>query len=416
LTLRHSIQKIEAALELVKEFKAIKFPHPDSTAAINEVAKLLEKHKELLNDAKDETLSQETQTGSNSFVSEALEMLGVVANSANVRNAFEVHGPVLEMARNVIGDRGTALILTFEWDYQPYTVPQNHPQFPRFVIIGLPASEASNALVLPAVGHELGHVLWLKQDMKTALAPRVNEETIKLIKSKYRDKYQALFKISADDAGSEEIDNTSTWGQAAEYCLRQIEEIFCDFAGLFLFGRCYLECFEYMLSPALHQMRAPEYPTVKVRAEVLASNSVKIGVAAHINFEEQFAAQKSPFEDADEKFFDRDTEMFELELADEVARAMANEIADRVFTLCRDRGLAPPDSESAEDIKEHFLKGVPAEKTAGLGQIANAGWLTYEDANFMAGEPNQQRMAALNELVLKSIEIYEIERIMHRAA
>jgi len=155
VTTRYSIQKVASALELLREFQAFAFPHPDSADAVGALVQILETLNVALTNATDK-LDEKTRAQATDTVSDVLELLGVIANSANVRNAFEIHGPVLKLARQLLagGDK-TKLILSFEWDYVPYTYPQNHVLLPNFVVIGLPASEASNALVLPAVGHEL---------------------------------------------------------------------------------------------------------------------------------------------------------------------------------------------------------------------------------------------------------------------
>ncbi|ANT49202.1 hypothetical protein A6B35_04250 [Mesorhizobium amorphae CCNWGS0123] len=61
-----------------------------------------------------------------------------------------------------------------------------------------------------------------------------------------------------------------------------------------------------------------------------------------------------------------------------------------------------------------FLLGVPAEQTAGFGAILNAGWSAFKNASFMPKNNDADRIAAINELVLKSIEVFEIERMTKR--
>ncbi|WP_289465076.1 hypothetical protein, partial [Klebsiella pneumoniae] len=52
------------------------------------------------------------------------------------------------------------LLLSSEWDYVPFAYPQSLEDLRSFVLIGLPASEAATALLLPLAGHELGHAVW----------------------------------------------------------------------------------------------------------------------------------------------------------------------------------------------------------------------------------------------------------------
>lgn len=362
--------------------------------------------RDQLKDNKNEDLSKETQIEAAVLISEVLELLGVIANSANIRNGFEVHGPILQLARRLVSDAAAKLIITFEWKYMPYTYPQSHPYLPTFVIIGLPASEASNALVLPAVGHELGHLLWAKTDAATQLTPKIKDHIIGLISSKYRDPYKVLFNLDAEAAV--ELQNLWTWEKATEFCKQQVEEIFCDLTGLFLFGRCYLDCFDYLLSPTLSPDRDPEYPAVKLRAAALLRNGAKLNITVDEKFVDRFSEQKSPYEDWEE-------EALHLRLADEVASLLADSLADHVFDLCSQQGLKPPDDAGASKVAKDFLAGIPAERTSGLGMILNAGWLVFQSPEFMKDDPDPKRIAALNELVLKSIEIFEVEGMMNDA-
>jgi hypothetical protein len=67
-------------------------------------------------------------------------------------------------------------------------------------------------------------------------------------------------------------------------------------------------------------------------------------------------------------------------------------------------------------IAKRFLEGVPAERAGSLDAILNGGWRTFKSTEFMPDDPGEVRMAALNELILKTIEILEIEKIMSNAA
>jgi hypothetical protein len=40
-----------------------------------------------------------------------------------------------------------------------------------------------------------------------------------------------------------------------------MEELFCDLAGLALFGESYLHAFQYLLSPSIGFSRSEEYPS-----------------------------------------------------------------------------------------------------------------------------------------------------------
>jgi hypothetical protein len=91
-------------------------------------------------------------------------------------------------------------------------------------------------------------------------------------------------------------------------------------------------------------------------------------------------------------------------------------IADHVAALCGARGVRPPKDSETTKILDNFLIGVPAQGTAGLGPILNAGWSAFKNKDFMRGQTGAERMKTINELVLKSVEVYEIERMTKHGA
>lgn len=411
MTLRYSQQKIAAALQLISEFKAMRFPHSDSASAVNKLELLLRLTKNQFDfPSASIDLTRQTEMETTALIDEILGLLGIISNSANVRNSFEIQGPVLDLAKRLLGDEKANLIISFEWKYIPFTYPQNHPHLPSFVVIGMPASEASNALLLPVTGHELGHSLWRRDRCHDHFEPEINEAVIQSIKKPLREKYDDQFKIfsiSADNC--DDYQNLWTWEKAADYCFRQVEEIFSDFVGLSLFGTSYLDSFEYLLSPALSTERDPEYPADATRAQYLEDNAARVGVTISGSYKTRFAAQNSPFHP-------ERNQNFQMILADCASETLVTPVADHVARLCANRGVSPPDAQETEDILCNFLSGVPAEHTTGLGAILNAGWSAFKDPNFMAGDLDQDRIKTINELVLKSIEVHEIERITYHGS
>jgi hypothetical protein len=292
MTVQYSSIKLDATIRLAQEFSASNFPHVDSTYA---VAQLLDELLLLREKLRTETeqLIEPAQRLAIATISDALETLGIIANSANVRNAFEVHGPVVELARILLEDVDVRLILTFEWKYIPYTLPVIPASMKNIVVIGLPASEASNAFVLPAVGHELGHLLWRAKGVTNAVADQVTKTATRLRETEFRDRAEKLSDGAKDQS---ELDKFIGLSLAVDWSIRQIEEVFCDFAGLYLFGQSYLDCFEYMLEPPPMQQRDPEYPSVRQRAQYLQEHGPRYRVV-ETDFAQKFAEQEYPVGD-----------------------------------------------------------------------------------------------------------------------
>ena len=195
-----------------------------------------------------------------------------------------------------------------------------------------------------------------------------------------------------------------TWEVAADHCFRQVEEIFSDFVGLALFGISYLDAFEYLLSPALSTERDPEYPANSTRVEYLEDNAARVGVTVTGNYRTLFASQNSPFHP-------KRNDHLQMTLADSASTSLVTSVADRVASLCNGRVVRPPDNKETIQILENFILGVPAEHTSGLGAILNAGWSAFKSGDFMKQYSDAERMKTINELILKSIEVYEIERM-----
>lgn len=408
MTFRYTNQKIEAALLLLHEFKASNFPHRDSKLAVEQLISILEDVAVAQYEPhSSRALAVQTEMEATAVISEILELLGVIANSANVRNSFEIHGPVLDLAKKLLGDQKANLVISFEWNYIPYTYPQNHPDLPSFVIIGLPASEASNALVLPAIGHELGHSLWRRNKCRDFFEALINQQIIGAIKSaKFRKRYKKIFgPIKANKC--DDYRNVWTWAEAADNCRRQVEEIFSDFTGLSLFGSSYLDSFEYLLSPALSTERSADYPPVKARAAYLEKSGATLGVSVRPNFDASFASQANPFHGLSNSHF-------QMELADFASNNLVPSIATHVKSAFIARSIRPPSDKETSAIVLNFKDGVPAENTTGIGAIINAGWSVFRDQTFMPKNTDPERMKTINELVLKSVEVFEIERMTRR--
>ncbi len=68
----------------------------------------------------------------------------------------------------------------------PFAYPQSLPDLKSFVLIGLPASEAGSALLLPLAAHELGHAVWRNRGIEGPV-----NTTLQL-------KIEELFKTSKD--------------------------------------------------------------------------------------------------------------------------------------------------------------------------------------------------------------------------
>jgi hypothetical protein len=114
----------------------------------------LEKKLDRVHRAKDQVAIAEVANNINIRALQALPILGFVLRSTNVRNAFELLEPLQTIAEEAM-QGSPALILSSEWDYIPFAYPQSLEDLKSFVFIGLPATEAASALLIPIAGHEI---------------------------------------------------------------------------------------------------------------------------------------------------------------------------------------------------------------------------------------------------------------------
>src|SRR3546814_10308475 len=61
------------------------------------------------------------------------------------------------------------LIMSSEWKFVPFTFPMTLDWLPGFALVGGPAPESDNVLIVPLAGHEIGHSAWRSKQLKDQL-------------------------------------------------------------------------------------------------------------------------------------------------------------------------------------------------------------------------------------------------------
>ena len=199
-TLDYARERVNALLDEVERLTEVEFPHEHSERALEQLRDRFQDNLKRLAqfDLKsDLAIVQQTCRLVLVDLYQYLPLLGFVLRSTNVRNAFEVFGPLLRLAGDILepgvsaGPRKTKLLLSSEWDFSPFTFPAI-PALPDFLFIDLPAPESSNPLLLPLAGHELGHAVWIKRRLRTQVQSRAKQSTLDAIKRRWTD-YQSVF-------------------------------------------------------------------------------------------------------------------------------------------------------------------------------------------------------------------------------
>ncbi len=105
---------------------------------------------------------------------------------------------------------------------------------------------------------------------------------------------------------------------------------------------------------------------------------------------------------------------YRLQVADNVLDVLVAELAEMADKAVPDTGVRRPDESEAQRIYSRFKLVVPANGCKSLADILNAAWIASRDADFWADIPQiaPNKATILPELVLKTIEIFEVEQIL----
>ncbi|SFM29582.1 hypothetical protein SAMN03159423_0472 [Bradyrhizobium sp. NFR13] len=332
-----------------------------------------------------------------------MPILGFLLRSTNTRNSFEAYYAFSEIANSLIGS-DAKVIFSSEWDFSPITYPMSFPALPSYVLLGMPSLESANALVLPLAGHELGHSVWLNEDLESRFAPDVDEGAKRFIKANWAHFIEAFDEHKDRQPTDEELaDNMFiklTISDISQLALYQIEEIFCDAVGSHLFGQSYALAFHYLLAPSLGFDRALEYPTLQNRAEFIAKFG-GINLADHglSNFSNEFEDRWPPM---------TKRQQFHSSAADTIGIALAEKMFGCALDIVSRKAASFAALPSAQPgIVRKFENSVPAREPRSLPDIVNAGWTYLQSQKSGIQETDRGRIEWISELVLKSIEVLE---------
>ena len=199
------------------------------------------------------------------------------------------------------------------------------------------------------------------------------------------------------------------WYQSLAWALRQAEETFCDFLGLRIFGWSYLEAFAYLLSPGVPGPRSTVYPAMLNRIDNLLGAAQTYGVVPSASYKDQFDdSGLLPLSVEDQ---------FRLEIADQALSQLVNGLVQEANQVVTTSGITTSTDAERDAIYGRFKLVVPREKCNCVADILNAAWRAFSDDQFWRDNAQiaAKKDAVLKELVLKNIELFEIEQILKEA-
>jgi hypothetical protein len=411
--LPYTQQRVRSFLLEIEHLSESEFPYLDSKAALDQLrtlfARKLQRLDAFVPQSDPNIVSQECRVTLLSLY-QYLPLLGFILRSTNVRNAFEAFGPFLRLAGDVLEpgvkrtERKTKLLLSSEWDYSPFTYP-TVPDLPNFLFIGLPAPESGNPLLIPLAGHELGHAAWSRYALRQEFKVSAQAEVIKAIQADWT-KYQQVFpaiKIAPAELATN-LFALETWRLALEWCLYQAEETFCDFLGLRLFGASYLHAFAYLLSPGFGS-RSARYPAMQARVPHLVRAAKAFRVSVPTGYADLFKDDSiTTASQADE---------YRIRIADQALEHLIGGLIKTTTEKAEVASISTPTEAEIQRVLLRIRRVVPAEKCTTIADILNAGWIAHNDESLWNETPaiKARKNQVLKELILKNLEIFEIERI-----
>jgi len=228
---------------------------------------------------------------------------------------------------------------------------------PDLVVIGTPAPEASNVLIMSLAGHEIGHSAWrsigvlsqVENILKDELQKHLNKE--KALKQMAEEFYKPLF---AADVLTK---------QCELMMARKAEEFFCDVLGLFLFRDSYIYAFHYLMSPGSESLSSA-YPNDWTRVELLKAAAHHFGVQCATGFLDGWMEPQKPI--------DLNSRM--AALTDRVLLSIAPTLHKKFEQLFDAMGIDAPHQEAVCAVQSSLSMGVPYDGPAMLSETIIAGW------------------------------------------
>jgi hypothetical protein len=283
-----------------------------------------------------------------------------------------------------------------------------------FIFIGIPASECQNPLITPLAGHELGHVVWRRQGTKQDFDPQIRREVLVQFKARWAE-FNKLFGTHELERLETDLFLRSAWGQSLSVAQRQLEEIFCDFLGVYIFGKSFLHSFRYLLAPSLGHIRSVHYPSIRARAEYMQYAAREFGLEKIPDFAASFS-EEEPRLSSENAFL--------VGVADQVTRTLHPKLIDLVRKY---RGRAAHYTEGTGHERmatDSLRKLVPIAAVDSVSTIVNAGWNIRLDIDSwdilrdISDEADRrvEKLRVLRDLILKSFEVFEYRKRVARNA
>jgi hypothetical protein len=390
LRLSSARRRIASFIEQIDILAESSFPHNDGRKVLATIREEFQKLTRLVDlpPTATDALADRVCLGVALRISEFTEILGLVLRSTNVRNSFELHYVLKAMVEQVLGQQ-TDLLISSEWAFVPFTYPIGLDLLPDVVLIGSPAPESENPLIVPLAGHEIGHSAWRVTDAEADLSVALLVEV------------DAAISANRPAAPEQEDDLVArsrvgvVRDRCAAHALNQLEEVYCDLIGLYLFGPSYLYAFDYLLGPGGAD-RSLDYPSDSDRVVILVTVAGELGIEVDPALHERWTPANS---NQDERRL--------TSIVDQAVAAMIPQLKAHVLDFVKGRGLTPPSGADIDRVYAAFRRHQPYAEHASLGAIISAGWKMLRNEGDLTADGERATFKVLCDLIWKTIEVTE---------
>jgi hypothetical protein len=390
LIVRQTLDRLSSVKNLIHTVAQNDFPFDDSRDALHAIEDLIDGQIEQLEDqiteSSDLAATRTFCERANDDINTSLPVLGLLQRSADPIGAQELQWPLKELTKLALEDQQAKLVITSDWNYSPFTLIPTPVAQRKIVLVGMPVSEANNALVAPLAGHELGHNIWLSRSYGVNLSPDVSACVDSLKNWTRKDRLEGRYSM------------------AFECAFYQVEEIFCDVIGLLLFRESYLHAFRYLLSADRESMRSGNYPSISNRTRILCESAKKSAIDIPPDFSKSFHNGTTLHS------------FLPLNQVHDIADKAAGQTAGKVYNLAKEivdnANLCKSTPAGIRKVLEYFRRRVPARGVQCFQDIINAAWqFELENGNELIPDAKSREVSLVSELAFKTCEVFQIESL-----
>jgi hypothetical protein len=396
----HCLQRLMAVNQEIDRIHVAGLLLRDAEIALDELRRQCQKQILSVSMApSDEVLRIACSASLEKLRSVLVPLLGMILRSSNLRLAFELYYPLKRLTAMLYGRSlkdSPALLLSSDWKYYPDT---HVGQTLDIVILGFPAVESSNAMIVPLAGHELGHNVWHDNNQQHAFDSRVSTKLRNVISEQFWSQLlaQELGTVNpqlSKRAMQDDVQVNGLITDLTKVVLGQLEEYFCDAVGLRLFSEAYLRSLCYSCLPG-YPPQGIAYPQLRDRIDRLETLAAQIDVQWCVDQSQCYRYVRSP--DA------------KSSVVGQVVDTFIAEVQLTALNILDERQAPRRDVNNVDRIARQFRSLVPAAEKEHLTDLINAAWLVSHDQNtaHSYGLEMSRWREVVNQITLKSCEVSE---------